>query len=66
MMASQKPLKMAIALLSLAYNQAFILLDIAEGGFLRLRHTKDNGHKNDRTTGIGIRISPVSSLGLFD
>jgi hypothetical protein len=36
-MASQKPLKMAIALLSLAYNQAFILLDTAEGGFLRLR-----------------------------
>jgi hypothetical protein len=37
MMASQKPLKMTIGQLSLAYNQAVIPLNVVEGGFLRLR-----------------------------
>jgi hypothetical protein len=38
MMASQKPLQMTIGQLSLAYNQAVIPLNVAEGGFLRQRH----------------------------
>jgi hypothetical protein len=37
MMASQKPLETPIGVLSLAYNQAVIPLNVAEGGFLRLR-----------------------------
>jgi hypothetical protein len=38
MIASQKPLKMAIGQISLAYNQAVIPLNVVEGRFLRLRH----------------------------
>jgi hypothetical protein len=37
-MASQKPLKTAIGQLSLAYNQAVMLLDTDDGGFLRPSH----------------------------
>jgi hypothetical protein len=33
MMASQKPLKTAVGLISLDYNQAVIPLNVAEGGF---------------------------------
>jgi hypothetical protein len=33
MIASQKPLKMAIGQISLAYNQAVTPLNTAEGGF---------------------------------
>jgi hypothetical protein len=36
-MASQKPLKTAIGLISLAYNQAVLPLNVAKGRFLRLR-----------------------------
>jgi hypothetical protein len=39
MIALQKPIKKAIGLKSLAYNQAVIPLNVAEGGFLRQRHT---------------------------
>jgi hypothetical protein len=38
LMVLQKPLKMTIGQLSLAYNQAVIPLNVAEWGFLRLRH----------------------------
>jgi hypothetical protein len=38
MMALQKPLKTAIGLLTLAYNQAVTSLNTAEGGLLRPRH----------------------------
>jgi hypothetical protein len=37
LMASQKRLKTANGLISLAYNQTVISLNTAEGGFLRLR-----------------------------
>jgi hypothetical protein len=37
-MVLQKPLKMTIGQLPLAYNQAVIPLNVAKGGFLRLRH----------------------------
>jgi hypothetical protein len=40
MMPSQNPIKMTIGQLSLAYNQAVIPLNVAEGRFFRLRHIK--------------------------
>jgi hypothetical protein len=38
MMAAQKPLKTAIGVISLAYNQTVISLNTAEGEFLRQCH----------------------------